>query len=74
MMNEFNPQTEVASLQRNNSTRRKRRGSRLIRYHGELLALYANGARVADLQRWLAKHGISVAHSTVSRWLVKQLG
>lgn len=74
MMTEFNSQLEVDRLKRSNRIRRKPRTSKLVRYHSELLALYANGATVADLQRWLREHRIEVAHSTISRWLAKQLG
>lgn len=74
MVTEFNPQSELAKLKRSNHIRRKPRTSKLVRYHSELLVLYANGATMADLQRWLRKHRIKVAHSTISRWLAKQLG
>jgi len=67
----FNAQAEVANLKQQQRIRRKPRPSRLTRFKGELLALYANGATVADLQRWLRKHGIKVAYSTISRWLAK---
>jgi len=74
MMIDFDPQCEIANLKRLNSIRRKPRDSKLERFRSELLALYANGATVADLQRWLLKYRIKVAHSTISRWLAKQLG
>lgn len=69
MVTEFNPQLEVERLKHLNHIRRKPRTSKLVRYHSELLALYANGATVADLQRWLRGHRIDVVHSTISRWL-----
>lgn len=74
VMKVFNAQVVVADMQQQKRIRRKPRPSRLIRFKSELLALYANGATVADLQRWLRKQGIKVAHSTISRWLAKQYG
>ena len=43
--------------------------SSLERYRGELLTLHQQHHSTAELQRWLAERGITVAHSTVSRWL-----
>jgi len=73
-MSEFNPQAEVASLKYRKRTMRKPRISKLVRYGSQLLALHAQGATVADLRRWLQKHRIFVAHSTISRWLAKHNG
>lgn len=33
--------------------------------------MYAAGASVAELQRWLRERRIKVAHSTVARWLAR---
>ncbi len=49
--------------------RRPGKRSRLLRFRGDLLALYAAGATIADLQRWLRERQVSVAHSTVARWM-----
>ena len=67
----FDPLTELATLRQQTATIRKRNfvRSRLDRHAGELLALHRAGASTAELQRWLAERGITVAHSTVSRWL-----
>ncbi|WP_126979723.1 hypothetical protein [Saezia sanguinis] len=74
MISEFNPQAEVASLKGHKRAMRKPRTFKLMRYGSQLLALHAQGATVADLQRWLQKHKITVAHSTISRWLAKHNG
>lgn len=49
--------------------------SQLDPFTAELLALHDSGARPADLQAWLKMppRRISVAHSTVSRWLQRTL-
>jgi len=73
-MNEFDPLAEVASLKCRKHIMRKPRSSKLTRYASQLLALHAQGARVADLKLWLQKHKITVAHSTISRWLAKHNG
>lgn len=70
-MSEFDPQAAVASLKRRRRIMRKPRPSRLTRYASQLLAMRAHGATVADLQRWLRQQHVHVAHSTVSRWLVR---
>ncbi|MFD1261657.1 hypothetical protein [Entomomonas asaccharolytica] len=70
----FDAEVVVADLKQQQGIRRKRRVSKLIRYESALLALYANGASVADLQRWLQQRHIKVAPSTISRWLAKQHG
>lgn len=71
-MTEFDPLAEVTKLKHRKQIMRKPRSSKLVRYASQLLALQARGASVADLQRWLQKHNIRVAHSTISRWLAKQ--
>ena len=67
----FDPLTELAALRQQTAAIRKPRHlqSRLDRHRAELLALHQAGASTAELQRWLAERGITVAHSTVSRWL-----
>jgi len=73
-MKEFDPLAEIASLKHRKRIMRKPRTSKLMRYASQLLALHGQGATVADLRRWLQKHKITVAHSTISRWLAKQNG
>ena len=73
---DFNTLTELAALRQQTAAIRKPRHlqSRLDRHRAELLALHQAGATVAELQRWLRAHRISVVHSTVVRWLTKQAG
>jgi len=73
-MSQFDPQAEIDVLKRRKRTMRKPRTSKLTRYASQLMALHAQGARVADLKLWLQKHKITVAHSTISRWLAKHHG
>jgi hypothetical protein len=70
----FDPHAELASLRQQTALIRKPRyaRSRLDRHRAELLALHQAGATVAELQRWLRAHRISVVHSTVARWLTRQ--
>ena len=72
-MDIFDARTELAELRRQTAEIRRRRytKSRLDRYRGELIQLRRNGASVAELQRWLRDHRISVVHSTVARWIDK---
>lgn len=71
----FNDLRETAALRKQTQQIRKRsyfqRRSRLDKYTGELLSLHRAGCSIAELQRWLRKRRIKVAHSTVSRWLQK---
>lgn len=65
----------VARLKKEAEENRRRpysRRSRLDRFEDDLLTLHAAGARVVDLQRWLKEQRITVAHSTISRWLEKR--
>ena len=72
-MDEFNIEAELSALKQQTMTLRKTRfhASRLDRYQGPLLTLYQAGATCAELQRFLRKKRIKVAHSTVARWLIK---
>jgi hypothetical protein len=74
-MSNFNVKDEVADLKRQTSTIRKRsyrtRKSRLDKHTYELLELRKHGASVAEIQRWLRKQRVKVAHSTVLRWFEK---
>lgn len=69
-MENFNAQAEVISLhqERHLSRRKRYRRSRLDRYQCELLSMRDNGASHTDLQYWLAKHGIDVHLTTITRW------
>lgn len=80
MSNEdFDPAEELKQIKETERIRRKRpywRGrSQLDAHTSKLLALYDEGATAANLRDWLARppRRISVHHSTVSRWLKKQL-
>lgn len=73
-MDEQHAAATVARLQADATENRRRpysRRSRLDRFEDDLLTLHAAGARVVDLQRWLKEQRITVAHSTISRWLEK---
>ena len=67
----FDAAAEVAHLKADTQARRRRRRtpSRLDRHTHELLALYDEGATVAELQRWLAARRVRVHQTTVGRWL-----
>ncbi|MCO6058505.1 hypothetical protein NG726_17750 [Pseudomonas sp. MOB-449] len=71
----FDPQAEAARLRNSTRARRKTtfRRSRLDRYAGELLALRRAGATIAELQRWLGERRVRVVHTTVARWLSRQI-
>ena len=71
----FDAAAEAAALREQTRARRRRRRtvSRLDWYAAELLALHDAGSTTAELQRWLGKHRIRVHHSTVARWLRRQL-
>lgn len=80
MSNEsFDPDAELEQIRETERIRRKRpywRGrSQLDTHLSKLLALYDAGATPANLRDWLARppRRISVHHSTVARWLKKQL-
>ena len=71
----FDAAAEAARLRE--QTRARRLGrlsvSRLDRYTHELLALHDAGSTTAELQRWLRDRRVRVHHSTVARWLRRQL-
>ena len=69
----FDAEKELTQLKNQTKIIRKKcfSRSRLDKYSGELLSLYASGASIAELQRWLRANRIKVEHSTVSRWLDK---
>ena len=70
-MSEFDTEKALTELKHQTKIIRKKRfsKSRLDKYSAELLSLYASGASIAELQRWLRSNRIRVEHSTVSRWL-----
>ncbi|HBN90447.1 hypothetical protein [Rheinheimera aquimaris] len=70
-MTKFDVETELAKLKAETRELRQKRfkNSRLNAYRGELVTMYAEGATVAELQRWLKTKRISVAWTTVKRWL-----
>lgn len=72
-MSEFEVHAAVAKLKSQTSTIRKKRfyQSRLDPYKGELFQLHNAGATTAELQRWLRTKRITVAWSTVSRWITQ---
>ncbi len=75
-MSEFDAQSIAARLKSESRIRRKnstyaQRRSLLDTYMHELLQLDAAGSNGTELQRWLAKKGITVERSTVNRWLHK---
>lgn len=67
----FDAAAEAARLRAERRAQRQRRyrRSRLDRHAHELLAMHAEGATAADLQRWLRRRRIRVHHTTVTRWL-----
>ena len=71
----FDAAAEAAALRERTRARRHRRhaASRLDRHALELLALRDAGSTTAELQRWLADRRVRVHHSTVARWLRRQL-
>ncbi|HAW93627.1 MULTISPECIES: hypothetical protein [unclassified Arsukibacterium] len=70
-MTKFDVETELAKLKAETRELRQKRfkNSRLNFYHGELVKMRIKGATVAELQRWLKVKRISVAWTTVKRWL-----
>ncbi|WP_397471753.1 hypothetical protein [Rheinheimera sp.] len=70
-MTKFDVETELAKLKAETRELRQKRfkNSRLNAYRGELVTMYEEGATVAELQRWLKAKRISVAWTTVKRWL-----
>ena len=78
-MPDFDPATELQRVHKMKKLGRRRpysQGrSQLDPFTAELLALHDSGARPADLQAWLKMppRRLSVAHSTVSRWLQRTL-
>ncbi len=71
----FDAVAEAARLREQTCARRRNRhaASRLDRHTLELLALHDAGSTTAELQRWLADRRVRVHHSTVARWLRRQL-
>ena len=71
----FDAAAEAARLREQTRARRRSRHapSRLDRYTLELLALHNAGSTPAELRRWLADRRVRVHHSTVARWLRRQL-
>jgi hypothetical protein len=70
-MTKFDVETELAKLKAETRELRQKRfkNSRLNAYRGELVRMHEEGATVAELQRWLKAKRISVAWTTVRRWL-----
>jgi hypothetical protein len=70
-MTKFDVETELAKLKAETRELRQTRfkNSRLNAYRGELVTMHKEGATVAELQRWLKAKRISVAWTTVKRWL-----
>ncbi len=70
-MTKFDVETELAKLKAETRELRQKRfkNSRLNAYRGELVTMHEEGATVAELQRWLKAKRISVAWTTVKRWL-----
>ncbi len=70
-MTKFDVETELAKLKAETRELRQKRfkNSRLNAYRGELVTMHKEGATVAELQRWLKAKRISVAWTTVKRWL-----
>jgi hypothetical protein len=70
-MTKFDVETELAKLKAETRELRQKRfkNSRLNTYRGELVTMHEEGATVAELQRWLKAKRISVAWTTVKRWL-----
>ena len=70
-MTNFDVETELAKLKAETRELRQKRfkNSRLNSYRGELVKMRSKGATVAELQRWLKAKRISVAWTTVKRWL-----
>ena len=70
-MTKFDVETELAKLKAETRELRQKRfkNSRLNSYRGELVKMRSKGATVAELQRWLKAKRISVAWTTVKRWL-----
>jgi hypothetical protein len=70
---EFDAQAEVARLKAQTKAIRRRsysqRKSKLDNYHGEIIQLYRNGARAAEIHRWLESLNVNISPSTLSRWL-----
>ncbi|MBM7071816.1 hypothetical protein JQC92_07130 [Shewanella sp. 202IG2-18] len=72
-MKEFLAKQELAKLKVQTRTIRKTsyRKSRLDKHRGELKALLNEGAKLAELHRWLRSKRVKVAYSTVVRWVQK---
>ena len=70
-MADFNPEEEARKLKEDSHLRksRTRSHSKLRRYDSQILALRKEGCSYAEIQRWLQKKRLKVAHSTVARWI-----
>lgn len=73
MSDEFDLDAELSALKQHTQIRKRHKyaRSRLDKYQSELLRLRRGGANIVELQHWLRKQRVKVAHSTVSRWLKK---
>lgn len=72
----FDAAAEAARLREQTRARRRTRHavSRLDRYASNSWALHDAGTTTAELQRWLRDRRVRVHHSTIARWLRRQLG
>lgn len=77
-MSDFDAEVEAARLKSDTKIRRRgrtyaQRSSALDKYKEELLRLYEEDCSGAELQRWLSEKSITVARSTVHRWLKRNV-
>jgi hypothetical protein len=70
-MSDFDAEAELKSIREEAKKIRKPRISKLKRYESQLLQMHHAGARPIELQRWLKKQRMTVAFSTITRWLEK---
>lgn len=72
---DFDAAKEVERLKAQTKAIRKRpysqRKSKLDTYHGEIIQLMKAGATPAEVLRWLKGLRVSIAQSTLSRWLAR---
>lgn len=73
MKRDFDVNIELAKLKEQTKIRRKRRysqrKSKLDPYHGEIIQLLNAGATDAEVHRWLIGIRITIAPSTLHRWI-----
>lgn len=72
MTDDLDPAAELEAIRRRREIARRRpyRRSQLERYRAELVALRHAGGSYPDLASWLrTTHRLSVAHTTVMRYL-----